>query len=317
MNIDSNTLFVDAANNRVGIGTGSPATALEVNGNITLPISFAIGKTATVQNGTDGSIAIGNLAVAGGNGNNEGAIAIGKSASAASGDYPGAVAIGANALAGHKSVAIGKSASSGTNGSAIGYQTNATGGGLAIGYVASAVGSYSIALGFLASAASANHFVAGGDGVGVINEVFFGKGITSATPTAYTINGTGGSGVDINGGNLILAGGKGTGTGTGGAIVFRTSSAGGTSNSTLNALSNRMTIDSNGNVGIGTSSPGASSILDISSTTKGVVLPRMTKAQRDAIASPVAGMAIYQTDNTPGLRVYNGTNWMRFTETAD
>jgi hypothetical protein len=72
-----------------------------------------------------------------------------------------------------------------------------------------------------------------------------------------------------------------------------------------------------GNVGIGTTSPGASSILDISSTTKGLVLPRMTKTQRDAIVSPVAGMAIYQTDNTPGLRVYNGTNWMKFTETAD
>ncbi|MCI0595504.1 MAG: hypothetical protein L0Z48_03060, partial [candidate division Zixibacteria bacterium] len=72
-----------------------------------------------------------------------------------------------------------------------------------------------------------------------------------------------------------------------------------------------------GAVGIGTASPGASSILELSSTTKGFVLSRMTKAQRDAIASPVAGMMIYQTDNTPGLRVYNGTNWMRFTETAD
>lgn len=72
-----------------------------------------------------------------------------------------------------------------------------------------------------------------------------------------------------------------------------------------------------GNVGIGTSSPGVSSLLELSSTTKGLVLPRMTKAQRDAIASPVAGMAVYQIDNTPGLRVYNGTNWIRFTETAD
>lgn len=72
-----------------------------------------------------------------------------------------------------------------------------------------------------------------------------------------------------------------------------------------------------GNVGIGTATPGASSILDISSTTKGVVLPRMTQAQRNAIATPVAGMAIYQTDAVPGLRVYNGTNWMRLTETAD
>jgi len=72
-----------------------------------------------------------------------------------------------------------------------------------------------------------------------------------------------------------------------------------------------------GSVGIGTNTLGASSILDISSTTKGVVLPRMTQAQRNAIATPVAGMAIYQTDAVPGLRVYNGTNWMRFTETAD
>jgi hypothetical protein len=45
-------------------------------------------------------------------------------------------------------------------------------------------------------------------------------------------------------------------------------------------------------------------------------LPNLTKAQRNAL-TPAAGMAVYQTDNTPGLRVYNGTNWMRFTETAD
>jgi hypothetical protein len=71
------------------------------------------------------------------------------------------------------------------------------------------------------------------------------------------------------------------------------------------------------NVGIGTWTPDASSVLDLTSTTKGLLLPRMTKTQRDAISSPVAGLAIYQTDNTPGLRVYNGTNWMKFTETAD
>jgi len=82
-------------------------------------------------------------------------------------------------------------------------------------------------------------------------------------------------------------------------------------------VSTRLTIDLSGNVGIGTASPGASNLLELSSTTKGFVLPRMTKVERDAIASPVAGMMIYQTDNMPGLRVYNGTNWMRFTETAD
>lgn len=36
-----------------------------------------------------------------------------------------------------------------------------------------------------------------------------------------------------------------------------------------------------------------------------------------AITPPKAGSVIYQTDNTPGIRVFNGTNWMKFTETAD
>lgn len=73
----------------------------------------------------------------------------------------------------------------------------------------------------------------------------------------------------------------------------------------------------NGRVGINTITPDASAALDITSTTRGLLLPRMTKVQRDAIVTPVAGLAIYQTDNTPGLRVYNGTNWMKYTETID
>lgn len=69
-------------------------------------------------------------------------------------------------------------------------------------------------------------------------------------------------------------------------------------------------------IGDGTAA-NSSAALDIPSTTRGVLLPRMTKTQRDAISSPATGLILYQTDNTPGLRVYNGTNWMRFTETAD
>jgi len=68
-------------------------------------------------------------------------------------------------------------------------------------------------------------------------------------------------------------------------------------------------------VGGGTVTAG-SVLADFQSTTKAVILTRMTKTQRDAM-TPADGMIIYQTDNTPGLRVYNGTNWMRFTETAD
>ena len=57
------------------------------------------------------------------------------------------------------------------------------------------------------------------------------------------------------------------------------------------------------------SSPHASAVLDISSTTKGVLIPRMTQAQREMINSPAPGLLIYQTDNTPGLFVNAGSGW--------
>jgi hypothetical protein len=62
-------------------------------------------------------------------------------------------------------------------------------------------------------------------------------------------------------------------------------------------------------VGIGTSSPHPSAQLDVTSTTKGLLVPRMTQAQRTAIAGPLAGLLIYQTDNTPGFYYYNGAAW--------
>lgn len=49
--------------------------------------------------------------------------------------------------------------------------------------------------------------------------------------------------------------------------------------------------------------PDASSMLDIKSTSKGVLLPRMTLIQRSAIASPANGLMIYQNDNSPGCAV--------------
>ena len=51
------------------------------------------------------------------------------------------------------------------------------------------------------------------------------------------------------------------------------------------------------NVGIGTATPNASAQLDISSTSKGMLVPRMTMAQRNAVVTPANGLLIYQTDN--------------------
>jgi len=79
-------------------------------------------------------------------------------------------------------------------------------------------------------------------------------------------------------------------------------------------------------VGIGTSNPHASAALEIQSTSKGFLFPRMTEVARDAISSPATGLTIYCTDcgyngsevqepipeETSGIgviQVYNGSNW--------
>ena len=65
-------------------------------------------------------------------------------------------------------------------------------------------------------------------------------------------------------------------------------------------------------MGVGTATPNAAAQLDVSSTSKGFLAPRMTKAERDAIATVTSaskGLLIYQTDNTPGFYYYDGSSW--------
>ena len=64
-------------------------------------------------------------------------------------------------------------------------------------------------------------------------------------------------------------------------------------------------------VGIGTITPHASAELDVTSTTAGFLPPRMTQAQRNAIAIPAAGLVVWCTDcGTYGeAQVFNGTIW--------
>lgn len=70
-----------------------------------------------------------------------------------------------------------------------------------------------------------------------------------------------------------------------------------------------MTLLGSGNVGIGTTTPAASAQLDVSSTTKGFLPPRMDSTQRNAIASPATGLTIYNT-TLKSVQVYNGTDWV-------
>jgi hypothetical protein len=64
-------------------------------------------------------------------------------------------------------------------------------------------------------------------------------------------------------------------------------------------------------VGINNNTPHNSAALDITSSTKGLLIPRMLLSARNLIASPATGLLIYQTDNTPGYYYYNGTGWVQ------
>lgn len=75
------------------------------------------------------------------------------------------------------------------------------------------------------------------------------------------------------------------------------------------------------NVGINNTTPDNSAMLDVTSTNSGILIPRMTLTQRNAIASPAHSLLIYQTDNTPGYYYNEGTPsapvWIRlFTDTG-
>lgn len=63
------------------------------------------------------------------------------------------------------------------------------------------------------------------------------------------------------------------------------------------------------NVGIGTTKPDQSAVLDISSSSKGVLMPRMSLQQRNAIQSPAKGLIIYQTDMISGFYFFDGEDW--------
>ena len=64
-----------------------------------------------------------------------------------------------------------------------------------------------------------------------------------------------------------------------------------------------------GGVGIGTTSPDNSAILDLSSSNKGLLLPRMSLEERTKIKNPARGLMVYQTNLLSGLYIYDGNVW--------
>lgn len=62
-------------------------------------------------------------------------------------------------------------------------------------------------------------------------------------------------------------------------------------------------------VGIGTNLPHPSAALEISDTSKGLLMPRMKMANRNAIGSPAPGLMVYQTDSSKGFWFFDGGSW--------
>ncbi len=75
-------------------------------------------------------------------------------------------------------------------------------------------------------------------------------------------------------------------------------------------VANSLITNTGANVGIGTTNPNSSAILNVNSTTQGILLPSMTQAQRNLISTPATGLLVFQTDNTPGFYYFNGTTWV-------
>lgn len=64
------------------------------------------------------------------------------------------------------------------------------------------------------------------------------------------------------------------------------------------------------NVGIGNSNPHPSAALDITDTSRGILIPRMTMTQRNSIQNPADGLMVYQTDSIYGYYYYAKNQWL-------
>jgi len=82
--------------------------------------------------------------------------------------------------------------------------------------------------------------------------------------------------------------------------------AGGSMAGNINMTGNGL--ENVGSVGIGVVSPSPSAIVEMSSTTKGFLMPRMTSAQRSGIGAPVEGLMVWDT-TTQSMHMYNGSVW--------
>jgi hypothetical protein len=243
-------------------------------------------------------------------------IAIGNGATASS-SAGTSIGINASSVA-SGGTSLGHTASAAGSGVAVGNNSTATGGtgAMCLGSGSAATGNASIALG-IQSVSGANCLAVGcpTSAAFAIGNVYFGSGMTSAAPVSTIVQASGGVGTDIDGATLTLAGGKPTGAGIGGSIVFSTAVANVTG-TTLRSLQQRWKIDQTGLL-----APATDNLLDLGAVGArvrtvyvgtSVEAPRvrtttLTVATLPTAATAGAGARAYVSDATlPAAGNYGG-----------
>ena len=206
----ANIFTADTSGNTITVGSASNVVTISSPGAGTQSEHFGSGSTTGANNN---ALAVGYGANAHANG-----VAIGTSANSTS---TGGTAIGYSSTAGNYGTALGSSSNAGIT-------------SVALGVGATASNTDSIAIGGAATTTASNQLVIGSS-THTIQNAYIGNGVTNAAPANFTLHATGGSGTDIAGAALQLAGGIGTGAGNGGNINFQVAKPG-TTGSSLNSL---------------------------------------------------------------------------------
>ncbi|HSX17210.1 MAG TPA: hypothetical protein VLH86_03860 [Patescibacteria group bacterium] len=186
-------------------------------------ITNAQGSTQGEAFGSGASTGDNAVAVGFGSSAFNGGVAIGQNASTTS---TAGVAVGTGSSASFLATALGNSANAAQESTALGQ--NAVIGAhnsVAIGKDATVNQQFSIAIGQSATTTASNQMVIGANGY-EIDHVYVGSGVADATPTGFTLQGTGGSGANVAGADVSIAGGAGTGTANGGNVNIQIAAPG-------------------------------------------------------------------------------------------
>ena len=164
------------------------------------------------------------------------------------------------------------------------------------------------------------------DGSAIDNNTITFDGTTGSNP-AVALNGT--LTLISSDNSVVISGGTGTlditvddtnidniytadGTLTGNRVVTQNNNSLSFTGGDFSVDGTTFNVDDSANaVGVGVSTPAASAVLEVASTTKGFLFPRMTETQRGNIGSPATGLMVYQTDGDEGVYIYKSFGWVQ------